>query len=234
MKKRQVTKMSLNELAKKMPVVSELQKCEFLGGTVFYDCNGNRLGELYDGFGAQIRVCNLDEYNDLAYGGAPLDDSGMTGITPSSSGLTSCGIALKDANPNVQSLIYDEIADQYAPHNKIIGIITGVSYSMQTSTRDYSITVDTSKTNPNNFDETMVISEFVHEETHLIQADKINSKSPEYSKFFSPDFSEIIDQIGLSKYVQKEAYAKQIADSSFGATPGWYQSGIIQQYNLVK
>lgn len=59
---RVVTKKSLEELAKVMPVIHEEEARAIIGGTIYYDVSGNRLGTV--GSSDEIRVVAKDEWED--------------------------------------------------------------------------------------------------------------------------------------------------------------------------
>lgn len=59
---RVVTKKSLEELAKVMPVIHEEEARAIIGGTIYYDVSGNRLGTV--GSSDEIRVVAKEEWED--------------------------------------------------------------------------------------------------------------------------------------------------------------------------
>lgn len=74
MRKRKLTKKNLDELAKKMPVLSEDLQRSFVAGTRFYNLSGDLIHQTYDGSDS-IRV--ISDMNSWAMGGAffPMENS---------------------------------------------------------------------------------------------------------------------------------------------------------------
>lgn len=60
---KELKRLSLDELAKVMPVIEEEEQKQYVGGTHFYDYQGNMLGEI--GNEGDIRIISENNYNDL-------------------------------------------------------------------------------------------------------------------------------------------------------------------------
>ena len=60
MKRRKITKESLEELAQNLPIISEDECKRYVGGASYYDLSGNFLGHI--GYGDEIRVISRMEF----------------------------------------------------------------------------------------------------------------------------------------------------------------------------
>ena len=61
MKRRKITKESLDELAQNLPIISEDECKRYVGGASYYDLSGNFLGQI--GYGDEIRVISRMEFD---------------------------------------------------------------------------------------------------------------------------------------------------------------------------
>ena len=59
---RKITKKSLEELAEVMPIIHEVEAKSFVGGTIYFDISGNRLGTV--GSSDELRVVAKEEWED--------------------------------------------------------------------------------------------------------------------------------------------------------------------------
>ncbi len=78
MKKRKITRKTLDELAKSMPVLTEQEQRECVGGTYFYDLNGHFIGKY--GTTDTLRFISKEEYDYKSsnFGSAPPDNWGSS------------------------------------------------------------------------------------------------------------------------------------------------------------
>ncbi|MDD4697840.1 MAG: hypothetical protein PHR52_09935 [Fermentimonas sp.] len=102
MKKRKVSNDSLTELAKRMPVLSEEMMSSYIGGVVYFDKDGTRLGKV--GGSDLIRVTTLEDY-EYAYQ-LPLNDSSCEEM----------GSPLSSLSNEVKQKVYSYYVNSYAPN----------------------------------------------------------------------------------------------------------------------
>lgn len=102
-----ITKQSLTELSKKMPVLSEKESSEIIGGYKFYDASGNYLGEM--GASSEIRIADMDsgKFNSIR----------LTNTASSLIGLYSGSIGMEAATTSQKSSIIKSIAAQNGIRN---------------------------------------------------------------------------------------------------------------------
>jgi hypothetical protein len=114
MKKRKLTKMNLDELAKKMSVITDTEK--YNGGTVFFSEDGQYTNVVFDGSN-EIRV--IEDLNSWLSGGFIGSNSGT--------------YAFADANSNVASNILTSMASNMGISGTI-GVISDPNQNLQAYT----------------------------------------------------------------------------------------------------
>lgn len=98
---KKVTKKNLDELAKVMPVISRNRQTGYVGGTIYFDLSGNKLGTV--GSSNELRVLSLSEWND--YQNAPGINTELDG--------SKLGISLSNASDVTKTMVATSFAQSY-------------------------------------------------------------------------------------------------------------------------
>ncbi|MDD4730179.1 MAG: hypothetical protein PHN55_15685, partial [Dysgonamonadaceae bacterium] len=201
-----VSKDSLTELAKRMPVLSEEMKSLYVGGVVYFDENGNRLGKV--GASDSIRVTTLEDY-EIAYQ-LPLNDSSCEEMGSPLSSISSEG----------KQKIYSYYVNSYAPNASSFefGEISDIA---QCDTNG-KLTLNPFASGVGN--ENSLISTLQHEDYHLRtisdwQSSGDNSESgiiSDYTRKKENELAALMYQINQQEFKDSSSnYKSQIAESIY-------------------
>lgn len=98
---RKVTKKSLEELAEVMPVIYKEEAKSIIGGTIYFDVSGNRLGKV--GSSDELRVVAKEEWEDYT------DQLGFG----TEKDYSKMGMSLSAANDRVKTVVASSYARNY-------------------------------------------------------------------------------------------------------------------------
>lgn len=199
---RKLTRKNLDELAKVMPVISANVKSQYIGGAVYFDTNGNRLGNL--GSSDEIRVITKELFDQYTKNGGENTE------------LDELGTSFKDSSGSIQRSIIQDYINQYASEvtsfelSNMTGNIATVSSKGELTLKISSIS-----------NEYELISTLQHENYHLSTVDDWLSSGNS-----SP--SGVLNDIDRKNKNELETLMWQISQDEFKNTSLHYRSQIAE------
>ncbi len=203
MRKRKLTVKNLAELAKRMPVLSEDVQRNYLGRGVYFNSNGQYLGEVMTGSDDMIYVVSDNDWNKIQQKGNDL------ATTLNSENISR--VSLSSVSKPLQQTVIKHYASKYIDDfNGSVNVNSNIqTFGNSEATmgwKDYSFNeLYINPTYTDNFRKNSLISSLQHENFHKkistgIEGEESGSYSEE-QRYYEDEIEVILKQVETSEYL---------------------------------